>query len=105
MAQNLGDETSVKKSSRQNRIDRHQEMVDLAKILESPEGRRFLWRLLDRSKVFGSIWEASARIHYNAGVQDFGHFLMSEITEASQEAFFLMMKENKKREEGEKDNE
>ena len=76
---------------------RRSDMKDLREILELSAGRRFLWRLLERAGAFRSIWEQSARIHYNAGQQDFGHFIMGEITEANEELLFQMMRENKEK--------
>jgi hypothetical protein len=74
---------------------RRREIADLRDVLSTRSGRRFLWRLLSHCRPFASIWESSARIHYNSGQQDVGHFILSEIQSADQESFFLMMKENK----------
>jgi hypothetical protein len=65
---------------------------DLRRILETDFGRRYVWHLLEEAKVFESVWDPSARIHYNAGKQDFGHMLFAEIARAKPEAYFEMMK-------------
>lgn len=94
---NSADTKEIKKKKNEHKKLRDQELKDLKYILASEQGRRFLWRILGKCKTFGSIWETSAKIHYNAGQQDLGHFLLSEITEANEESFFKMMKENKEK--------
>jgi len=96
---NVADAKQVKAARKQEKHQRTQEKMDVQALLALPAGRRFLWRLLSRCRVMESIWEASARIHYNAGQQDVGHFLMAEITEADAGAFIQMMQENQQKEE------
>jgi len=89
----VSDKKQVKAAEQKERLGRDQELND---ICSTPQGRRFMWRLLGHCRTFESIWKNSAEIHYNAGQQDLGHFLMSEIVEADQEIYFQMMRENKK---------
>ncbi len=91
---NASDPKQVKSAGIKERDRRKQEILDLQFILSEQNGRRFLWRLLKHCKAFNSIWEQSAKIHYNAGQQDVAHFVMAEIVEADQDAFLKMMKEN-----------
>lgn len=77
---------------------RRQELNDLRQVLSTIEGRRVMWRLMAHCRAFSSVWDSSAKIHYNAGQQDVGHFLIREVEEADQEAFFQMMKEQKEKE-------
>lgn len=90
------DKKQIKNAEQKEKLSRDQELSDLAIVGATKEGRRFLWRLLEKCKVFESVWENSARIHFNAGQQDLGHFVMSEITECDQKILFQMMTENKK---------
>jgi hypothetical protein len=46
-------------------------------------------------KTFESIFEPSAKIYYNSGRQDVGHYLMKEIVEAGEHYLLKMMMENK----------
>jgi hypothetical protein len=39
------------------------------------------------------VWDASAKIHYNAGRQDFGHELMALLTEHDSEGYLAMERE------------
>lgn len=67
---------------------------DLRHVMASPQGRRALWRVLTECQVFGSIMETNARIYYNSGKQDVGHWLLAEMNMASEDLFFEMQKEN-----------
>lgn len=93
--QAMSDEEIVAQNKDKAQIARAQELEDFRTILKTTEGRRFIWRLLSHCKVFGSIWSPSASIHYLAGKQDVGHFVLSEITEADENFLLKMMKEAK----------
>jgi len=92
---NAADEQQVKDAVFNQKLLREREVEDLKVLMAQPEFRRFAWRALAKCNVFGSVWENSARIHFNAGQQDIGHWLMAEIAKASEEGFLQMMKENR----------
>lgn len=94
-SRNVASKAEIKKQKKEAKSLRERELADIKAVLELPEGRRFLWRVLSRCNVFGSVWEPSAKIHYNAGQQDMGHFLMAEVLAADEQIFFNMMTENK----------
>lgn len=96
---NISDEAQVKKRDEEFKSRKKIESLELRKLLEQKPFRDFMWRLLEHTKTFNTIWEQSARIHYNAGQQDIGHFLMGEIIESNEEALFQMMRENKEKKE------
>lgn len=95
LVKNAADPEQVEKARKKETYSRDAELNDINTLKDSPGLRRFMWRILEYCKVNGSVWEASARIHYNAGQQDVGHFIMAEIAEADEEIFFQMMRENK----------
>lgn len=72
-----------------------QMLSDLRVILNTPEGRRIFWMILGRCKTFGTIMETNAKIYYNSGQQDVGHFLLALITKADDNLFLQMMRESK----------
>ena len=96
LVKNAASERQVKKAKDKELSKRDLELNDLRSVLELPEGRRVMWRLMEHCRVFGSIWESSAKIHYKSGQQDIGHFIMAEIVDANEKYLFEMMKENKK---------
>ena len=89
---NSGDKEQVKQAAQRERSRRERELNDIRELLDTAEGKRFLWRLLEYCRTFESIWDASARIHYRSGQQDVGHFLMAEIVAADADALIVMMK-------------
>jgi hypothetical protein len=95
---NAADRTQVERAERRVENERQQELQDIRTVLSSVSGRRLLWRIMEKCKTFSSVWEPSAKIHYNAGQQDLGHFIMTEIVDANPDLLFKMMRENKEKE-------
>lgn len=68
-------------------------LKSLKEVMANPHGRRVLYEILEHTSVFGSIWDPSAKIHYNAGRQDVGHWLIMEISQVDEQALAAMMQE------------
>ena len=96
LVKNAANKKQVKNANKEESSQREQQLNDLKFVLETPQGRRVMWGLLEHCKTFNSVWESSAKIHYNSGQQDIGHYLMAEIVEADEKYLYQMMKENKK---------
>ena len=96
LVHNAADPKQVKNAKRKEKFDREGVLQDIRMVLSTPEGKRLIWRLLSHCRTFESIYEQSARIHYNAGQQDLGHFIMAEIISADEQLLFTMMKDNLK---------
>ena len=62
-------------------------------VMGSPEGRLVMWELLRTCGVYSSVWEASAKIHYNAGRQDVGHELLADLHDVAPELYLTMERE------------
>jgi hypothetical protein len=90
---NASDPEQVKEAGKREETQREQELRDLKAVLSMPEGRRFVWRLMDFCGPFKTCWAPNAKIHYNSGQQDVGHFLMGEIVQADGEAMISMMRD------------
>lgn len=93
-ADNISDKKQVKKAGHIANRDRKEELEDLDFILNTAQGRRVIWRIMEKCGTFRSIWESSARIHFNAGQQDIGHFLMAEIVDTGEKNLARIMLEN-----------
>lgn len=72
-------------------------LAALGRLLETPDGRVVWLGILDQASVFRSIWDPSAKIHYNAGQQDFGQALMGHALAANEQAYITLVTEGKKR--------
>lgn len=90
---NAADKRQVEAAARAAKDEARLELNDLRGLLSTPQGRRTLWRLLERAGVFKSVMAPDGVIQYQAGKQDFGHELMALIERANPEALFTMMRE------------
>lgn len=101
LVRNAADPQQVRRGARVANRRRERELNDLRAVLATAEGRRVVWRLLEHCHVFASIWDPSSRIHYQAGRQDVGHYLMAEIAAADDDALLVLMRDARARERSE----
>lgn len=100
LVNNAADPKQVSEAGKATEIKREDELNDVRTALAVPAVRRYMRRVLGRCKTFESVWAQSALIHYNAGQQDIGHWIMAEITEASPKLMLELMQENMEAENG-----
>lgn len=93
---NAADPKQVKAAARKERIIENEELRDIRFILKSKEGRRFLWRYLSKCGIFKQSFTGNSETFFNEGKRAIGLMLLTEITEASPDAYVLMMKESEK---------
>lgn len=97
MVSNIADAEAVEKMRVEEEEQRRRELNDIRTLLSNQSGRRFMWRLLEHCNTFNSVYSADQSImSYQAGKQDLGHFLMSEITQADENLLIKLMKDNRK---------
>jgi hypothetical protein len=77
---------------------REREINDIAWVLSTPNGRRFLWRYLEMCGLYRTSFTGSSETFYLEGMRNIGLKLLADITETSPEQYLLMMKEAKERE-------
>lgn len=90
---NAADSEQVHEAAEKIKLSKLNDAECLKAILETKQGRTVIWKWLKHCKVFESIYDSSARIHYNAGKQDVGHFLLAEVLQANKNAYLQMMQE------------
>lgn len=99
LVRNAADPRQVKDAKKREKLRRDGELADMRAVLELPEGRRMLWRLMGHCKTFESVFdELATTMAFKAGRQDVGHFVMVEILAADQTKFALMQAESLARE-------
>lgn len=77
------------------RRTRDRELEDIKKVLSTPEGRRFIWRLMGESGVFRSSFTGPAeRTYFNEGQRDIGLLILKEVNNAKPSAFAQMQNES-----------
>lgn len=69
-------------------------------MLNTPEGQRFIWRLLDKCNLIGvDLFTGNSHTFHRLGGHDIGVWVYQEIMDANPEAFIkvfeLMIKEHK----------
>lgn len=77
---------------------RYRELQDLKVILQAPEGRRFIHRLLDEiTNTFGGSFPPknpeALQLSFNEGQRDVGISVMTDCQEASVDDYWLMLQE------------
>lgn len=86
-------EQTLKEEARNKKRER--ELSDVKAILELPEGRRFLWRVLSDAKVFASCFhEKESYMAYLEGRRDVGLFVLNELTSANKNALTKIQNEH-----------
>ena len=79
------EERAQKIKEREKQI-RERDLSDLKKILGYPEGRRFVWRVLDKSETFSA--KATEK-------KEVGLMLFAEIMDIAPESYLQMQREYK----------
>lgn len=74
---------------------RRREVEDLRWLMAHAQGRRFIWRLLDRAGIYRTSFNSSGSVMaMNEGRREMGLFVLAEITEAAPESFLKLLREN-----------
>jgi hypothetical protein len=74
-----------------------QERADAEWILSTPQGRRFIWRLLSHCGVYRDIEGSGDDMCKQIGRRQVGLYLMGIVSDASEDRLFEMMREAKTR--------
>lgn len=91
---NAGDRAAVERAAVRSKRVRKQEMDDLRAVMDTPEGRRTLWRFLERAAPFSSAFNSNAMTQsHTIGWQDAGKWWLAEIDEACPEKYLVMLNE------------
>ena len=90
------DDKKEKNLAKLREIRRIRELNDIRKVLSSPEGRRFYWRVMARAGAFHSSYTGDNNAtNFNCGRQDIGYFLLDELLEAEPTTLAQMQREAK----------
>lgn len=74
---------------------RRLEVGDLKWMMANAQGRRIVWRLLDRAGVYRSSFNHSGSVMaHNEGRRDMGLFILAEVSEASPGGLLKLIAEN-----------
>lgn len=95
---NAADAEQVKEAEKKVKWTRERELEDIRFILQTSQGRRFVWRYLTLCGVFETSFTGSSETFFKEGQRNVGLKLLADINDAEAEAFVVMMREAKKQE-------
>ncbi len=98
---NASDEEQVKTRKRKDERVRERELADLRLVMSSVEGRRFVWRLLEKAGVFRTSFTGNSSTFFNEGMRNMGLMVLGDVHEAAADAYIVMMNESKEKESNE----
>lgn len=97
LVKNASDRKQVATARETEKMRLERDQSDLVELMKLPAFRRFSWRFLTRCGTYESIFETSAKIYYNAGQQDVGHWWLAQLAQASPDGYRLMQEEQARR--------
>lgn len=92
---NASDEDQVKTRKRRDERVRDRELADLRLVMSSVEGRRFVWRLLEKAGVFRTSFTGNSTTFFNEGMRNMGLMVLGDVHEACAAEYIVMMNESK----------
>lgn len=93
---NAADEEVVKSRKRKDEQIRERELNDVRTVMATVEGRRFVWRMLDRAGVFRTSFTGNSTTFFNEGMRNMGLIVLADVHEACSDKYIQMMTESKK---------
>lgn len=95
---NAADEGQVKDAKEREKLGLEKDQNDLRWVMSMPQGRRFLWRILEGCGIYKSSFTGSSETFFLEGQRNVGLKLLAEIMEADSESYMLMQREARARE-------
>lgn len=92
---NASDEDQVKTRKRKDERERDRELADIRLVMSSVEGRRFVWRLLEKAGVFRTSFTGNSTTFFNEGMRNMGLMVLGDVHEACASEYIVMMNESK----------
>lgn len=93
---NAADEEQVKDARDREKLKLEKDQNDLKWVLSMPQGRRFLYRLLEMCGVYKSSFTGSSETFFLEGQRNIGLKVLAEITGADSELYLTMLREAKR---------
>ena len=87
---NAGDEDQVKKADEKIKLRRDTEIADIKQILNTGEGRRFIWRYLGICGIDRISYRGNSETDFNEGQRNIGLKLKADIIDADIHGYIKM---------------
>ncbi len=92
---NAASEKQVKNAERKVRSIEVKASDDLRAVLSSPNGRRFIWRLLKDCKIYEESFTGNSTTFYNEGRRSVGLKILDSVMKADVDMYLKMQLEHK----------
>lgn len=96
---NAADRQQVRETEDKLARQRKQELNDVRSIMQTPEGRRYIWRMLGETGVFRTSFTGNSTTFFNEGMRNVGLKILADVNEASPELYYQMQTEARRKEE------
>lgn len=73
------------------------EAADFAWLMQHPQGRRFVWRLMERAGLYRTTFTGDSTTFYREGIRSFGILLMQLINDHCPDQYMPMVNDGKSR--------
>jgi len=97
---NVADKEQVKAAESKELRKREQELKDLSDVLQTPYGRRFVWRYLEKCGVYRSSYTGNSETFFREGERNIGLQLVTDIMDANPEMYLKLVRENRSNKDG-----
>ena len=94
LVDNAADEEQIERGKRAEKLRRRRELEDMRAVLEMPQGRRVLNRIIAESGLhLISVPGSGEALWFNEGRRNMGAFVQLEAKEASRTLFITLLQE------------
>ena len=94
---NVGDETQVKARKKTAKLHREKEVEELREVLSTSGGRATIYRILEWCQIYQDPCTHPQAAFRDIGKQDVGRLLLREVFTSDQDAYTVMLREAKER--------
>jgi hypothetical protein len=94
VVRNAADARQIRAAKKKIKFRRKDELADIRAVLASDPGKRLVWRLLQKTRVFGLSFSAENErlTSFHEGERNIGNWLIHDILEADSLALLEIMK-------------
>lgn len=89
----VSDAHQARNAAARAKLRRDQELDDVRALMDTPEGRRFMWRLLDRAGIYRTTFTGNSASFFNEGMRNLGLIFVADVHEVCPEQYTRMLAE------------
>ena len=94
-AYDAGDEGQVGERAIKAKNTARERMAGLVAMMQSRNGRAYIWWLLGECKVFSTSFTGNSTTFFNEGMRQVGLLLLADINRECEDQYLVMCKENR----------